>query len=450
MRDSSTLSTREWGASLTWVAQLSPRLLPDPVSHTPPPPASRPTRVAYAIEEFGTGAVDWAVSLGQSMTELIIREMPEFGGGREEFETLRMGTESSVFEAMRWLCDEHRGERTIPEEALAGDIVFVHRNIALDRVLRGVRLGHSRMSRGFLKACDELVPERYRPEEMRWISDRLFEFIDNFSGQMAVTYADEMDRWSVSRSAARAELVRRILSDDAPGPLTDLSRDLGYDLARQHVALTLWFSTERSGPATPDLERAARELLDTLGVTGVLAHPVGGTRLWCWGSRSRVPDPRTMTPGPALPPDIQVAVGTPAAGIDGFRLSHQQATAAERTARASVGAPAQITYYGDTAPITILSADMAAARELVCRELGPLAAQTATDATLRETLLCYLEVESSPHAAAQRLFVARNTVAYRVRRAAELLGHDIAERRYELHTALLLARQFGPAVLREP
>ncbi|MEV6320835.1 helix-turn-helix domain-containing protein [Nocardia sp. NPDC051787] len=45
-----------------------------------------------------------------------------------------------------------------------------------------------------------------------------------------------------------------------------------------------------------------------------------------------------------------------------------------------------------------------------------------------------IDEESAPFAAARRLHVSRNTVAYRVKRAGELLGYDISTRRYQLHT----------------
>jgi DNA-binding PucR family transcriptional regulator len=107
----------------------------------------------------------------------------------------------------------------------------------------------------------------------------------------------------------------------------------------------------------------------------------------------------------------------------------------------------QTTTYHDTAVVAMLTDDLDTARHFVRRELGPLAAGTLTAADLRATLLSYLEEESSPFAAARHLHVSRNTVGYRVKRASELLGYDIATRRYPLHTALLLVDRFGQAVL---
>ncbi|MBS2533454.1 helix-turn-helix domain-containing protein [Catenulispora sp. NF23] len=48
---------------------------------------------------------------------------------------------------------------------------------------------------------------------------------------------------------------------------------------------------------------------------------------------------------------------------------------------------------------------------------------------------------------AEQLHVARGTVAYRVKRAQEILGHDIGDRRFPLYAALLLAEELGAAVL---
>jgi DNA-binding PucR family transcriptional regulator len=66
---------------------------------------------------------------------------------------------------------------------------------------------------------------------------------------------------------------------------------------------------------------------------------------------------------------------------------------------------------------------------------------------LRETLFLYLEHERSVTTVATVLHVARGTDAYRVRKAEELLGHDVGRRRFDLHAALLLAHTLGDVVL---
>jgi PucR-like helix-turn-helix protein len=50
-------------------------------------------------------------------------------------------------------------------------------------------------------------------------------------------------------------------------------------------------------------------------------------------------------------------------------------------------------------------------------------------------------------AAPRELYVHRNTVAYRLTQAEELLGHPIADRELELRVALETAATLGDAVL---
>jgi DNA-binding PucR family transcriptional regulator len=380
------------------------------------------------------------------MTTRIIAEIPEFGGGTEQFESLRMGPESSVIRALIWLSSRPGDLPAITEEALRGDIEFVRRGISLDRVLRGVRLGHAQMAKAFLDSCRELVPEPDQAGQMQLISESLFRYIDEFSGEMAATYVTERERWTVSAAAAKAEIVRQIL-DGSRSDRTEAGRALGYDLSRQHIALTLWFDPVRNSADTPELEAAAVEVLGRMGATKTLVMPVGGGRVWAWGSRTSFPPRPTCADYRPAKADIRMAAGTPAADLAGFRRSHREAQAAEQTARMRQPVPGWETYYADVAIASLLSAEMMLARDLVIRELGPLAKNTANAGDLRTTLLCYLQEESSPHAAAQRLFVSRNTVAYRVKRAGELLGFDVAERRFELQTALVLADTFGVQVL---
>lgn len=424
-----------------WLQRLHPN--PDVAV---PAPASRPVTIADAVERLGKGPVEWACQVGYAMTERIIAEIPDFGGGPEQFESLRMGPESSVIRSLIWISSKGEGLPAITEEALRGDVDFVRRGISLDKVLRGVRLGHAQMTKAFLDSCRKLVPEAERVDQMQIISESLFRYIDDFSGEMAATYLAERERWTVSAAAAKAEIIRQVL-DGSRTDRVKASRELGYDLSRQHVALTLWFDPVRNSADTPELEASALDALARMGATKTLVMPVGGGRVWAWGSRSSFPARPDAGDYRPAKPDVRMAVGTPGADIAGFQRSHKEAQAAERTSRLRRNTSGWDAYYSDIAIASLLSADLDLARDLVVRELGPLARDNNNAADLRSTLLCYLQEESSPHAAAQRLFVSRNTVAYRVKRASELLGYDVAERRFELQTALVLADTFGSQVL---
>jgi hypothetical protein len=263
-----------------WLRKASP----DPARPVPSP-ASSPTTVTNAVELLGRDPVDWAVQVGDGMARHIIEEIPELGGGEGPFRSLRMGTESATIRALVRLTGA-ASHPAITDEALQGDREFVRRGVALDRVLRGVRLGHAGMARAFMAACNVLLSEAGRTGRRR--------------------------------------------------------RPSGW--------------------------------------------PVLCARSTGWA-----------------------------------------------------------TSYGDVELPALLTADLGAARTFVRRELGPLANPGAPMSDLRATLT-YLEEQNSPHSAAQRLHVSRNTVSYRVKRAEELLGQEWRQRRYELQAALLLARDLGEAV----
>ena len=189
----------------------------------------------------------------------------------------------------------------------------------------------------------------------------------------------------------------------------------------------------------------ASDVLTATGHSGSLILPVGARRVWAWGSRPRsTPSSTHVAAEPPL--GTKVAIGLPAPGVAGFRASHEQALAAAAFGMSSRSGQ-WLFDYADVDMLVMLSAQPDLARQFVRRELGDLAGPGDTAVTLRATLKCYLDTERSLSAAADRLHVARNTVAYRVQRAEQLRGRPIDSRRMQLQAALALAEELGDAVL---
>jgi DNA-binding PucR family transcriptional regulator len=69
---------------------------------------------------------------------------------------------------------------------------------------------------------------------------------------------------------------------------------------------------------------------------------------------------------------------------------------------------------------------------------------------LREPVLAFLASGGSPTRVAEELFVHKNTVAERIKRAEEMLGRGVNESPVDLEAALTLAAGLGPAVLEDP
>lgn len=137
-----------------------------------------------------------------------------------------------------------------------------------------------------------------------------------------------------------------------------------------------------------------------------------------------------------------------ASGPAGFRQSHLEAElVAEIIRGADAGTPGALTRYHDIELAALLAHDIERARTFVLRELGPAAADTPAAGDLRDTVAAYLGCDRSLARAGEQLHVARNTVAYRVRRFEELTGRDTRHRRLELEAALRLVAVLGDRVL---
>jgi hypothetical protein len=422
-------------AGREWLLELRPHS-DDPLSAA----ASSAATITDAVRLLGDGPVRWAVEVGRDMATTIVREIPAFGGGVGPFDVVRMGTESSTLRSMILLAFPAPGVAAITEEALDGVRDFVRRGITLHKVLRGIRLGHAGMAQGFLSACEGRAPAERLPDEMKAVSEELFRFIDSFSDSMVIEFLAERDRWVTSAAAARAETVRKVLAGDIDP--WSASTALGYDLDRTHLAVTAWLGP---GEQASDLERSALAELHHAGATATLTVPVGGSALWAWGTVAG----DTPSARPAGVPRVHIARGLPGRGVEGFRRSHVQAGRAERLARLAGERAVLTTDYADVSAISLLAEDLPSARDFARRELGALATDTDQARTLRQTVLHYLDEERSITTVAGMMHVARGTVAYRVRRAEEILGREVGERRFSLHAALLLAESLGDAVLSE-
>lgn len=261
-----------------------------------------------------------------------------------------------------------------------------------------------------------------------------FEFVDALGREIAGRLADDGERHVRSAAALRLEEVRAVLAgSQSDGPLA--SARLGYELSLRHRALVLW--TPRPGiEQTAELERSARALLVALGASSGLVVPLPGGIVAAWspaGTCAEAEVRRALERAGA-----PVAAGTPQRGIEGFRLSHEEALAARRIACLS-GDGGRATLYRDVAMLDLATADLARARRFVAAELGVLAAPDPASRRLARTLCAYLEHRGSSRRAAEELGVHENTVANRVHAACELLGHGVEERMPEVLLALRLS-----------
>ena len=422
---------REWLAGLT---PARPCTVEDSVCS--------PALLADAVAELGPGPVCWAIVQAAVAVEHVAAELPGNAAGRASIELLRHRSEATTLHLLLRLARPSVSHRAISDESLVGIADVVRRAVPLDQELRAIRFAHADLARALLQACERLVPAQRLGPEMAAISAELFGYVDTYTDELTRSYLAEHDRWVTSVAAARLATVQALLGDRPADPAT-ASRRLGYPLDRTHRCVIAW----SDDPADEGLlQPAATDLLQAWGATATLVVPVGSGRIWAWGAVPGGPDAhRVMVDG-----SVHVAVGSAAPAIDGFRRSHTEATRVQRLRALAGPTPPRTTCYDDVVLPALLAADLDAAGEFVRRELGELAGPGETAAALRSTVLHYLDAERSLVRVAEQLHIARGTVAYRVKRAQQILGRDLGDRRLPLHAALLLAHELGDVVLVSP
>ncbi len=401
-----------------------------------------PERVEQLAALLGPGPAGWAVELGAVMTASITTAIPELAVDAVAEEVAR-GCEGVALATLSALAlDDDVAFAAMPE-VLTGPMEVVARGIGIEHMLRSIHVAHATAAGVLLDVAERVVPEPQRFSEMRRINKALFGIVDLLTERMAAEYARAHEAWLTSSVALRMEIVEDLLQGNAV-PMERATHVLGYDLSRWHLAVIVW--TGAGMPAEPtQLRAAAAEALSSAGCVSTLILPVGAQRVWAWGSRTSHP-PESVVPTTPPPAGVRIAIGLAGSGVAGFRDSHRQAAEAARIGAMSTQ-DAWSFRYQDLDVVAMLSTDLPAARAFVARELGDLAGSADSVATVRHTLKCYLDRDRSLAATAADLHVARNTVAYRVQRAEQLRGQPLADRRLQLHAALTLAEELGPAVL---
>jgi hypothetical protein len=229
--------------------------------------------------------------------------------------------------------------------------------------------------------------------------------------------------------------------------LAEAERVLGYALDSPHVGAVFW-SDDGAVVDAAGLEREIARLADQLGCPRPpLVVPLHANTVGAWLPR------RNLT-APAWPAGtgtaLRLALGDPAAGPDGFRLTHRQAMAARGLAEfADPERRRAVTPWSAVGPVALMCTDREQLAVWVQATLGGLGVADEGMERLRETLLLFLGNRSFTNTAkAQHLH--KNTIQYRVKRAEEALGRPLEEHRDDIELALRVCHWVGGPVLAMP
>ena len=420
-----------------------PSLAPDDRTEEALAPARR--AAAELVDDVGT--------LARDMTDQIMRDIPELGSGDDVFQEVHSSCESNLSTIFWMMSQGIPVERTeAPMRALALARGTVHRGGELSAILRAYRFGQAIFSSWWIERLTQRLDDpRLLSQAVDSSLTFVFTYLDAVVLRVTEEYTQERERWLRSSAALRADTVGAILAGDAVDVDAASSR-LGYELRRHHLGLVLWTEPGSEGDDTfHRLEGAALKLAEGLSCQRPLLIPAGQTLLWAWVNAHQPAGATALADAHAAlrkaGDGVWVVAGEWSEGAEGVRRTHEDAMQARRVARDGGRPPGTLTAYRDVAVASLLGGDLARAHRFVATALGPLAAPGEPMARLRDTLAAFLEGGSSHVAAARCLHVHQNTVAYRVRRAEELLDVPIAEHRLELELALALAATLGDAVL---
>ena len=274
-------------------------------------------------------------------------------------------------------------------------------------------------------------------------------YVDQTSEEIVAAYTRERESWLRSRSAARAARIRDLLSG-ARIDLRAAEATLGYRLRQYHAGVVCWTD---DAPGAVDnitrLERAVREIAEQVaGSSDPVFIPRDESSAWAWlplGIRDTFTCPAASTAG--VDRDIHFAFGDAAKGTAGFRLTHEQAVAAQAVAMAGGSPVPRAVTFGEVAPVAMMLGSAELLRAWVLSTLAGLAVDDEHHARLRDTLLVFLESGGSYKTAAERLMLHKNTVQYRIRKAQESLGRPVGANRHDVELALQASHWLGASVL---
>lgn len=311
--------------------------------------------------------------------------------------------------------------KPIPPEALAQARRAAWAGVSLGTVLRRYVAAHGELGEFVMQEAQRCDLSNDGPalHHIRRTQEGLLEQI---TAAIEREYNQEFERIAHSPEQRHAEVVQKLLSAEPTDPA--VVAELGYDIhSSWHVGLIV------TGAEAGELIRTLEEHY----ARKLLAVPANGN-VSAWLSTESTPklaDIKRLLSvaraGPAL------AVGEPGRGIDGWRLTHQQAQDALRVALLR---PERFSRYEDDALLSAVLLNDTLARSLEHKYLRPLSSQRDGGTTLRHTLRVYIAVECNATSAAQELRVGRRAVKDRVCTAERLIGCCLRECLAEMHAAL--------------
>jgi hypothetical protein len=362
-----------------------------------------------------------------------VRALSQPGQGDEHAEYVE-GLRVAVVEALDYaITSIEQGEEwsaPIPAGAASQARRAARNNVNLDTVLRRYAAGDRQMVEFIVEDADD-----FPVGELRHLLRLHGLQVDRFMAAVSAEYVDELERASRSPQQRLADCVDRLLVGD-PVDTAKLEYTLG---GRWHLGMIA------VGAGAGPLLKSLADAFDCQ----LLPIERGEQTAWGWlGSRGRVPTREVaQLQAKEDPGGVSLAIGEPARGFDGWRLTHRQAQAALWVA---LRRRQPVTCYADDLLIAAALRDDVLARSLRDIYFLPLQDKGDGGAILCETLHAYFSSGRNAATAAAALGVDRHTIQRRLRRIEERIGRMLHTCYAEMEIALRLQQLADPTADRLP
>ncbi len=339
------------------------------------------------------------------------------GGGDPEYAA---GLRATVTKSLEFvLANMEKGEEwsePIPSAAAEQARRAARSGTKLDTMLRRYATGDRVLGDFIMDEAD-----RFPSDVLRAVLRAQGPQVDRLMAAVATEYMNELARMRRSPSQRLAERVQRLVAGDSPADVGDL----GYAFDAWHLGMIV-----KGGEA----EAGVRALAAGLDCQALVV-PRGNGIVWAWLGARRplaVPDVERLLSTDATG-SASLAVGEPRSGLDGWRLTHREAQAAQEVI---LRKPQRLTRARDVILLAAVLRDDALAKSLLETYLAPLEGHGDSGAVLRETLRAYFSAGLNAATAAAALAVDRHTVQRRLRKVEEALGRLLPDCHAELVVAL--------------
>jgi hypothetical protein len=391
-------------------------------------------------------------AVSENVYEVILREIPELHDDKAQLTLLASSVDSNVGTCLQ-IVQHHIDLNSVhaPAAALEYARRLAQRGRPLTALLRAYRLGHTCFSDWLLNELARQTDDAAMiTAATLGMSKIVAGYVDQTSEEIVAAYTRERENWLRNRSAARAARIRELLSGQRVN-VSATEATLGYRLCQYHLGLVCW-----AGDATASvdnitrLEHAVFHVAEKLACSGdPLFLPRDESSAWAWlplGIHDTFGAAGIAAAG--VDGDIHFAFGDVARDAAGFRLTHQQAIAAQAVALAARSPTPRSVAFGEVAPVAMMLGSPDLLRAWVLGTLAGLATDDEHHARLRDTLLVFLQTGGSYKTTAERLTLHKNTVQYRIHKAEESLGRAVGENQLDVELALRASHWLGSSVLR--